>query len=315
MTQNNKTSRQWPTFRQAAIVLALSAGILVLQEVVMGCTFIQVSIILTFNILFFASNVTRKLAIALLPFALFGMSYDWLRFYPNFKVNPIDTQALYDAEAQLFGFMHEGALITPNEYFHVHHDKVADLLAGLFYLCWVPVPLAFGIWLYVKGQRRIYLHFALVFLLVNLLGFIGYYVHPAAPPWYVMDHGFTPIPDTPGSSAGLARFDTMTGIPIFKYLYSVNSNLFAAVPSLHAAYILVATIYAIISRQRWWVIALFVFITLGIWWTAVYSCHHYIIDVLLGIATACAGILVFEALLMKLPPFRCFIHHYINFIS
>ena len=51
-----------------------------------------------------------------------------------------------------------------------------------------------------------YLRFSMVFLLVNLFGFAGYYIYPAAPPWYAMHSGFEPILDTPGNVAGLGRF-------------------------------------------------------------------------------------------------------------
>ena len=70
-------------------------------------------------------------------------------------------------------------------------------------------------------------------------------------------------------------------------------------PSLHAAYMLVATIYAIISRQNKLCIGIFAFICMGIWWTAVYSTHHYIIDVLLGILTTIVALLILERLLLR----------------
>ena len=54
-------------------------------------------------ILFFASQETRKLVVALLPFALFGISYDWMRIIPNYEVNPIDIRGLYETEKSLFG--------------------------------------------------------------------------------------------------------------------------------------------------------------------------------------------------------------------
>ena len=41
-----------------------------------------------------------------------------------------------------------------------------------------------------------------------------------------------------------------------------------AVPSLHAAYMVVALVYAIIGKCRWYVITLFAVIMLGIWGTA-----------------------------------------------
>ena len=48
-----------------------------------------------FLVLFFAGKTTRKLAVALLPFVVFAVSYDWMRVYPNYQVNPIDVQGLY----------------------------------------------------------------------------------------------------------------------------------------------------------------------------------------------------------------------------
>ncbi len=75
-----------------------------------------------------------------------------------------------------------------------------------------------------------------MFLLVNLLGFAGYYIHPAAPPWYVAGHGFEAVVGTRGEVAGLGAFDAMTGLGIFDGLYARNSNVFAALPSLHSAY-------------------------------------------------------------------------------
>lgn len=155
----------------------------------------------------------------------------------------------------------------------------------------------------------------MVFLLVNLIGFAGYYIHPAAPPWYAINYGFEPILNTPGNVAGLGRFDAFFGVTIFDSIYGRNANVFAAVPSLHAAYMVVALVYAIIGKCRWYVITLFAVIMLGIWGTAVYSCHHYIIDVLLGISCALLGWLVFEYGLMKIPAFNRFFDRYYKYIK
>lgn len=265
--------------------------------------------------LFFAGLPARKFAVALLPFVIFGISYDWMRICPNYEVNPIDVAGLYNAEKSLFGVMDGGMLVTPCEYFAAHHWAIADIFAGIFYLCWVPVPIAFGIWLYLSKSRNIYLRFAMVFLLVNLIGFAGYYIHPAAPPWYAINYGFEPILNTPGNVAGLGRFDALTGLTVFDSIYGRNANVFAAVPSLHAAYMVVALAYAIIRRCKWYVITLFSIIMVGIWGTAVYSCHHYIIDVLLGISCALLSILIFEKGLMKLGGFLRFFDRYYNYIK
>lgn len=249
---------------------------------------------------------TRTFAIYFLPWFLFGIIYDSMRLYPNYKVNPIDVENLYDAEKFLFGITASTAaelkavadhtsLMIPGEFFKVHHSALADFFAGIFYLCWVPVPIAFAVYLYLTKQIQWFRRFSWAFLLVNIIGFIGYYIYPAAPPWYAMNYGFEPVLHTPGNVAGLGRFDEMMGIPVFHALYGKNANVFAAVPSLHAAYMFLTTIYAVLSHKRWYTIALFTFICLGIWCTAVYTGHHYIIDVILGILTTIAGVLLMEA--------------------
>lgn len=267
-------------------------------------------------ILFFANAATRRAVVALLPFFIFGISYDWMNLVPNYKVNPVDVESLYNTEKALFGItLADGQMLTPNEFFALHNCGAVDLLCGLFYLCWVPIPIIFGLWLYFRRQYSQYIHFSLVFLLVNLIGFTIYYIHPAAPPWYVALHGMEAIAGTPGDVAGLGRFDAMTGLNIFDSLYARNANVFAALPSLHSAYTLVALIYALRSRASLaWRIALGV-ITVGIWFTAVYTSHHYIIDVACGIVCAFVGFAIFEYAMMRIPPFARFIGRYAGYIS
>ncbi len=304
-----------PPVREALSVLVVSALFLLLTGVFVGIRPEHFLMVGLFLLLFFAGKTTRKLAVALLPFIIFGVSYDWMRVWPNYEVNPIDVRGLYEAEKSLFGIHVDGQTLIPCEYFALHHCSVADFMAGIFYLCWVPVPIAFGLWLYFKGKRNLYLRFSMVFLLVNLIGFAGYYIHPAAPPWYAMNYGFEPVLSTPGNVAGLGRFDELLGITVFEGIYGRNANVFAAVPSLHAAYMVVALAYAIMGRCRRWLIAVFAFIMVGIWWTAVYSGHHYLIDVSLGIGCALLGILVFEQGLMRWGAFRRFFGKYTGYIG
>lgn len=265
--------------------------------------------------LFFALPATRRLCVALIPFLLFAISYDWMNLLPNYEVNPVDVGGIYNLEKRLFGIETTAGVLSPNEYLALHTNKLFDILAGLFYLCWVPLPVAFGLYLYFSGRKMDYLHFSLVFLLVNLLGFGIYYLHPAAPPWYVASHGFEAIPGTHGEVAGLGAFDAMTGLGIFDSLYARNSNVFAALPSLHSAYTFVAFIYAMRSRSAiGWKIALGI-VTVGIWTTAVYTSHHYVIDVIGGILVTLVGVLIFEGCLMRWGWFRRFMERYCEYIS
>ena len=127
--------------------------------------------------------------------------------------------------------------------------------------------IAFALYLYLTKQLKWFRRFSWAFLLVNVIGFFGYYIYPAAPPWYAMNYGFKAVLNTPGNVAGLGRWDAMTGLQVFHGLYGKNANVFAAVPSLHAAYMFLTTIYAVMSRKRWYTVVLFACICLGIWWT------------------------------------------------
>lgn len=243
----------------------------------------------------------RQFLITFLPFMLFGAIYDFMRLYPNYLVNPIDIVGLYEAEKSLFGIATASGTLIPCEFFKLYHWPVADLLSGIFYLCWVPLPILYGFYLYFTGRRGTACRFASAFLFVNLIGFAGYYIHPAAPPWYVMDYGFVPDFSVGGNVAGFLRFDQLVGAEVFQSIYGKNSNVFAAVPSLHSAYVPVALYYAIKDgRSRVW-IALLAMVSAGIWFSAVYSGHHYIIDVLLGISCTLLGLLLFEGIVMRLP--------------
>ena len=159
-----------PSKKETLTVIVIMALFLLLTAVCIGLRSEHLLMAALYLVLFFAGLPTRKLAVALLPFAIFGISYDWMRICPNYEVNPIDVAGLYNLEKSLFGVMDNGVLVTPCEYFAVHHWAVADVFAGIFYLCWVPVPILFGLCLYFKKERKTYLRFALVFLFVNLIG-------------------------------------------------------------------------------------------------------------------------------------------------
>ncbi|GIV31740.1 MAG: aureobasidin A resistance protein [Saprospiraceae bacterium] len=234
---------------------------------------------------------------ALVFFIIYWVLYDSMRVYPNYEFNPVHIREPYELEKLLFGFTWNGEVVTPNEFFAQHTHPMTDFLSGLFYLSWVPVPLAFAVWLYFKN-KRILLDFSLAFLLTNIFGFILYYLYPAAPPWYVEIHGFAEHFNIPGNEAGLANFDRLLGVSLFHDMYARNANVFAAIPSLHAAYPLVTLYFAWKLRLRL-ASGMFLIILAGIWFSAVYTRHHYIIDVILGALCAVFTLIIYNHFILK----------------
>ncbi len=231
-----------------------------------------------------------------------------MKAFPNYNYNTVHIADLYNFEKKLFGINFNGKLLTPNEYWRVNGNTFLDVTAGIFYLCWIPVPLAFAAFLFFKNKKQ-FLYFSLTFVLINFLGFIVYYLYPAAPPWYVEYHGFDFHAATRGNTAGLVKFDNYFHAGIFKSIYSKGSNVFAAMPSLHSSYPVVVLYYGL--KNRLGIINIFfTIVMLGIWATAVYASHHYILDVLAGIICAFAGIIIFNTLASRVRFFRTFVEKY-----
>jgi inositol phosphorylceramide synthase catalytic subunit len=303
----------WSSQKNGIIVISLSLLYLLLTYLFIGLQTAHLIIVGIYNLGFSLGPKTRKVILAFTVFLVFGILYDLMRVYPNYLVNPVDISSLYHFEQKIFGLNIHHHLLTPNEFFANYHNTFMDLLAGFFYINWMPVPLIFGLWLYFQ-DKKLFLHFSFTFLFVNLLGFCIYYIHPAAPPWYVQMYGFTLHYDIPGNIAGLARFDNLIHFPAFQSIYVHNSNIFAAIPSLHCAYSVVVFYYALKSKMGWvkWLLGVFV---LGICFAAVYSGHHYITDVILGIFCAAIGIGIYQRFILNIRPFEAFVQKYTNEIS
>jgi hypothetical protein len=295
--------------RSIITVSLLSIAYLLLSAWVVGFKSDQLVLVGIFNTCFYVSDITRKFIIAFSVFIVYWMLFDYMKALPNYTFTPVHMADLYNLEKKLFGINVNGNLLTPNEYWKINAKHTLDIIAGLFYLCWIPVPLGFGAFLFFFKKRRQFLCFAMTFFVVNLLGFVIYYSFPAAPPWYVQEHGFVFHANTPGSTGGLARFDSYFHINLFASIYQKGSNVFAAMPSLHSAYPVIVVYYAVKNKLG---VAKYVLATVmvGIWLTAIYTSHHYVLDVLAGIACAIAGIGLFNLILNKVKPFRKFVDRY-----
>ncbi|WP_345947930.1 phosphatase PAP2 family protein [Mucilaginibacter sp. PAMB04274] len=278
-------------------VVLLSIAYLVCSYLLVGFKTDQLVLIGIFFTLYFSSGVTRKFVLGFSIFIVYWIIFDYMKAFPNYKYSDVHISGLYNLEKNIFGINETGNVITPNEYWRIHGITFLDILTGLFYLCWIPVPLGFAAYLFFT-RRRQFLYFSLTFVLVNLLGFVVYYTYPAAPPWYIQYHGLQFVQATPGNTAGLSKFDAYFNINLFKSIYAKGSNVFAAMPSLHSSYPLIVVYYGIKNRLGW-ANLFFITVTAGIWFSAVYTSHHYVLDVLAGIATAAIGIALFRLIVAK----------------
>ena len=259
---------------------------------------------------YFSTAISRKFIIAFSIFIVYWIMFDYMKAFPNYVYNHVRILQLHQIELSLFGLHQNGMLITPNEFWLQHSNTFLDVMTGIFYLCWIPVPLAFAAYLFFK-DKKIFLQFSLTFVLVNMIGFIIYYAYPAAPPWYFQKYGAAFIANTPGNSAGLQRFDAFFNAGIFNSIYAKSSNVFAAMPSLHSSYPPIVLYYGL-QKKMGWINIVFAIVMAGIWFAAIYTSHHYVVDVLAGIACAITGILIFQKLLMQTAVVKRFLQFYLS---
>ncbi len=258
----------------------------------------HIALVIIWILAFYATKMSRKFILGFSVFILFWIVYDSMRIIPNYEVSSVHIQEPYQLEKMLFGITYQGSILTLNEYFLIVNNAFSDFLSGFFYLNWMPVPIGFGVYLFYT-DKELFLKYSFAFLLVNLIGFTIYYIYPAAPPWYVQNYGFDLHYGIPGNRAGLERFDNLIGVSIFEIIYNKNANVLAAVPSLHSAYPVIVLYYALKKGVNKYVKALLVLFLFGIWFSAVYSSHHFVIDVLAGIIVSIISLIFFEFLMKK----------------
>ena len=258
----------------------------------------DIALFILITAFYFINRPTRKLFIIFSPFFIYLTFYNSLRVLSQVNPFKIHIQDLYDLEVKLFGVYRAGTKISLNEFFLENSNAVLDVFSGMFYITWVPFPILFAFLLFFKSKGQLAYRFWLSFLFANLLGFIGYITYPAAPPWYFLEYGNEVLRNVPGNAAGLARFDDLLGINMYRSMYSQGTYTFGAIPSMHAAFPLILVFYSLKHKNKW-LTALFLLSLAGIWFGAVYSSHHYVLDILLGIVCGIMGLFITELLVNR----------------
>jgi membrane-associated phospholipid phosphatase len=227
---------------------------------------------------------TRLFLRTFLPFILTGVIFDSMRYYywPGIG-DRIHVAEPYFFERAWFGIGGR----TLNEVFLEHHWDALDLATGFAYLVFVWEYLGLAVLLFLLGRSQAARTVARCFLVVNVMGFATYFVYPAAPPWYVTAFGLGPVhlPVQPAAAATV-RFDALFGTHLFADMYGRGIDVFGAYPSLHVSYPLLAMLFAFHFPELRWARAPAALFFLLMCVSAVYLQHHYVTDVVLGIAYA-----------------------------
>jgi hypothetical protein len=91
---------------------------------------------------YFGNKFSREIILSFAIYVVYWAIYDSFRVFPNYEFNTVHIQQPYELDKSLFGVNYQGQLLTLSEYFAKVHVPFFDVAAGIFYINWVPIPIA-----------------------------------------------------------------------------------------------------------------------------------------------------------------------------
>jgi hypothetical protein len=214
-----------------------------------------------------------------LPLALVLAVYDVLRGHADGLLFSAWYRPQLDADSFLFGGT-DPTVWLQDRLWHGPSDlSWYDYAAwGVYVSYFLATYVVAGfLWFYARARFRRYV--ACVALLAGM-AYATFALFPAAPPWLASLHGeLAPTTRLIGPISGHIPFVSLSFEELFERGWEY-SNPVAAVPSLHAAYTLLITIFLwrVAGRAR----PLLALYPLAMAFALVYTAEHYVVDILLG---------------------------------
>ena len=190
-------------------------------------------------------------------------------------ISPPHIMILSNIEQRLF-------FCYPHRILSTLANPVFDMIAAVPYILHFPLPFVFTFYLLISERRREAI-FPFYWCLgwVHIVAIVIQISFPTAAPWFVdsavLDQHGRVIYEYP-NEAGFARLDRFLGIHFFHGLYSTSPMKFGAFPSLHVAVPMVICLNHPWLGKKFGALHVIVIAL-----SAIYICHHYLIDVVAGL--------------------------------
>lgn len=181
---------------------------------------------------------------------------------------------------------------------HLYHGRtgVLEVLSVVMYFSHFFVPLALGFYLWIRRVGNAFAELMFALLATSVLANIVFVLYPTAPPWLAAERG------------GLVHVhhmlkQSLVDLHLNAFASIIGDqgkyNIVAALPSMHAAFPVIALVVAIRYGLPRWLIALQASQLVGVCFAIVYLGDHYVVDALAGAAFALAGVTAANRLLSR----------------
>jgi membrane-associated phospholipid phosphatase len=213
------------------------------------------------------------------PFVLLLLAYEVMRDLASWLGMPAHNLAGLDRT--LFDG-YQPTLVLQAAVGNLSDADVFEDAGSVVYAMHFLLPVAVGAWLWAK-DRVAFGNFGLTLVVLCGLAFVTYVVAPTAPPWLAQPAAVRHLIEDAIQRSGVPSS--------LVWLYSQHDyNLYAAFPSLHAGFPVVAAAAAWSQNRKvgalLWVWAVIV------WVAVVYLGEHYVADVIGGVVYAVLAIAI-----------------------
>jgi inositol phosphorylceramide synthase catalytic subunit len=244
-----------------------------------------------------AITALRHHFLLLLPIGIWLVMFQFTALIqPEFRPE-IDVTTLPYVERVFFG--------TPFLFELIPLDDVLITVAAAPYLCHFMIPWIYAVYLLAIDAKP----FTFLWLLgiLNILAVATQVIFPTAAPWYNYNFGTLPASyEMTGDPGRFIQVDAVLGVRLFEGLYGQSPLVFGSFPSLHGAWPFLIALYstylALPGHKFIW------FYMLWVWFAAVYSKHHYLIDLVGGAVYTLTALvlskyfLAFDVEMMRMKP-------------
>ncbi len=275
----------------ASVIAVASGGVPTSRELILIW-------VLTGMLAFSASNLRNRLprlVIDWLPFIALLLIYDLLRGFADGLLFPAHEIPQIKLENALFGAP------APTVWLQSHLWHGADDLRWWDYLAWgvylthflATLIAAAALWTFAHDKFRRY---ALMVCVLTVTGFATYVLYPAVPPWMAAQQGelgeSNRIVPIVWHQIPIAHFNAL-----FEHGVDYANNV-AAMPSLHAGYALLFSLFLWSVVPRWVRPVLAVY-PLAMAFALVYLGEHYLVDCVAGWIYAIAAYVAVNVVLER----------------